>query len=371
MALETEKVTCPQCGLEYDYDRTRNCWQCDGPACPHCLGDEPEPLCPECKFGDMPAHIEPMLAKRGKMPADPSAWAFEYKWDGMRALAYWQAGRFCLESRNLRDVTARYPDLVPEPDEMPDTGVILDGEIVALDEGGHPSFPLLQKRMHASAALARRRAQEVPVSYFVFDVLWRGGESLTDRPYEERRRTLESLEFDHSCWVVPASHIGEGPAMLRVAKSLGLEGLMAKRRGSPYLPGERSNDWRKIKIVHTQEFVIGGWTPREGNERQVANLLLGYYTEKDLGLQYAGRVGTGFSAETHERLLTLLKSREKDESPFAGDGPSGSDMRFVAPTLVAQIAYNRWPEGGGLHQASFKGLRKDVQPHEIVIGERS
>ncbi|MCF8105588.1 MAG: non-homologous end-joining DNA ligase [Desulfohalobiaceae bacterium] len=300
------------------------------------------------------------------MPSEPRDWAFEYKWDGIRALCYWQSGEMRLESRSLREITWRYPDLRARPGDLPEDQAIFDGEIMAFERDGRPSFSRLQQRMHLSPEKAARMAGEVPVKYYVFDLLWLKERSLVDEPYRIRRERLEGLAVDHERWRVPASHLGQGSAMLRVAAKWGLEGIMAKQAESPYRLGTRSRDWRKIKIVQRQEFVVGGWEPRAENREQVGSLLLGYYDPEQAGLQYAGRAGTGFDAGMHEKLSGLLAGREQKRSPFAGR-VAGRGTRFVSPDLVAEIAYRRWPEGGDLQQASFLGLRDDVPARDVVI----
>jgi bifunctional non-homologous end joining protein LigD len=307
-----------------------------------------------------------MLAVSGPMPEDPEAWLFEYKWDGMRALAYWQNGELRLESRNLRDVTGVYPDLVPDPASMPEQDAILDGEIVALDARGRPSFKALQQRMHASPARAAAAAERTPVQFYLFDCLWHAGASLLEQPLQQRRAVLEGLRLDHRLWRVPAAHKGEGPAMLTVAREWSLEGLLAKRPGSAYRPGARGREWRKIKLVRHEELVVGGWEPREQRPDQVGALLLGHYEPGGLKLRFAGRVGTGFDAGDHQRLAPLLRERERDSSPFAGS-VGRTATRFVEPDLVAQVAYRRWPGGGHLQQASFQGLRPDKPARDVVL----
>lgn len=362
----TERAVCEHCGETYDHDLRRRCVACDGAGCPHCLADMSEPRCPDCVFGGLPADIEPMLAVEGAMPADPAAWAFEFKWDGVRALGSWDGRRMRLASRNLRDITQRYPDLVPDAGQMANGPVIVDGEIVACDRSGRPSFPLLQRRMHAGPARAERLARQVPVQLFLFDLLWRGSESLLERPYAQRRELLESLELGHPRWRVPPSHRGEGPAMLETARRFSLEGLVAKRPDAPYRPGERSPAWRKIKIVHRQELVVGGWEPRRDGSDRIGALLVGHWSPQHLGLRFAGRVGTGFDARTHRELRRLLEQRPRTDCPFEDD-PDGREARWVEPVLVAEVAYRRWPPGGVLHQASFLGLRDDVEAFDIVL----
>ena len=257
-------------------------------------------------------------------------------------------------------------DLTKPSEAMRKIDAVFDGEILAFDSKGRPDFRRLQHRMHVSPRRASRLVSEIPARYYVFDLLWLEGRSLLDESYFQRRRLLESLELSHDRWQVPATHPREGPAMLRVARKWGLEGVMAKRRDSPYRPGTRSRDWLKIKIVKRQEFVVGGWEPRAGNDRQVGALLLGYYDPDTLGLRYAGRVGTGFDAHMHEMLVPLLVARERKESPFSED-ISERGTRFLDPKLVADVEYRRWPLDGHLQQASFMGLRDDVAARNVVI----
>ena len=366
MQTAGETVFCEILGNTYEYDGQRRCWKCDGASCPQCLPDGVEELCPECRFGPLPVNIEPMLAKLGAMPKDLENWSFEYKWDGMRALTYLASGRMRIESRNLRDITGLYPDIAGSAEGLPGISAIFDGEIVAFDDKGRPDFKRLQRRMHLTPDKAPRMVNVVPVKYFVFDLLWLDGKTLMDLPYSERRARLDELALNHPRWQNPAANRAEGPAMLKVAKQWGLEGLMAKRIDSPYLPGVRNNDWRKIKIVKRTEFVIGGWEPREKNPGQIGALLLGYYDPESLELNFAGRVGTGFNAQMHEKLTAMLAERETGVNPFAGS-PGKRETRYVKPDLVADVGYRRWPGGGSLQQASFHGLRTDMPAAGVVI----
>ena len=357
---EAELIVCPTCGQEYRYDENRHCWSCDHPACPHCLDGTPQPLCEECRL-PIPQHVEPMLATSGSMPASPNQWAFEYKWDGVRALCRWDGTRLSLASRNGNDITARYP-------ELKDLGkalggpLFLDGEIVALDGKGRPSFPLLQKRMHRQRDV-HKAARAVPAYYYVFDVLYTGGRKVMELPYSERRELLEALALEHPHLRVPPSHAGRGDDMLAAAKKVALEGIMAKRLDSLYEPGLRTPHWQKIKLVRAQEFVIGGWTPRKDSNDRVGSLLLGVF--KGGRLRYAGSVGTGFSEETHTLLLSQLRPLKSAGNPF-DESPGKGEARFVQPKLVAQVEYRRWPKGKQVHQAAFKGLRDDVDPGRVV-----
>ncbi|MDQ6915879.1 MAG: DNA ligase, partial [Actinomycetota bacterium] len=198
----------------------------------------------------MPEHVVPMLAKLGELPRDEDRYGFEVKWDGVRAIAYLEPGRLRLESRNLNDVTAQYPEVRALARELGARTAVLDGEIVAFDAEGRPSFERLQQRMHlASASQVRRRAGAVPVVYVVFDLLHLDGETLMDLPYSERRARLEALDLNGAAWQTPRHHKGDGAALLAATAQRGLEGVVAKRLDSPYEPGKRSGAWIKVKHV--------------------------------------------------------------------------------------------------------------------------
>jgi bifunctional non-homologous end joining protein LigD len=362
---------CPFCGLDYRWDEGRRCWSCASPSCEHCATSGPEPLCPDCADAGasaLPDDLSPMLATLGDLPADPAGWGFELKWDGIRCLAYWDGARLRLESRNGNGITARYPEIADIGNALSGRpAMVLDGEIVALDRGGRPSFALLQQRMHLSADVARHAAGGTPVHYFVFDVLVDLGESLLARPYRVRRAALAEHLPEHPHLHLPPSHDGAGRALLSVAREHGLEGIVAKRLDSPYEPGRRSPAWRKVKLVNVQEMVIGGWMPGGGAPGRIGSLLLGVYDETGQ-LRYIGRVGTGFTLADRQRLHQRLSAIERDGSPFDDPHPKAG-ARYVEPRLVAQVAYRRWPPGGQVQQASFKGLRPDVPPEDVVREE--
>jgi bifunctional non-homologous end joining protein LigD len=312
------------------------------------------------------------------LPTGLDHYGFEYKWDGVRALCYWDGRSLRLESRNQLDITRRYPELHVLADALGSRTAVLDGEIVALDESDRPSFPLLQNRMHVNdPAAIRRLVDEVPVRYLVFDLLYLDGRSTIERSYLHRRDLLEQLTLVGPSWQVPPAHVGEGVAMLQAAREQGLEGIVAKRIDSSYQPGRRSPDWLKIKVVQRQEFVIGGWVPEEGNNTsRIGSILLGYYepgrTNGRAGklLRFAGGVGTGFNDRWHRTLSSTLRPLTRASSPFADPVPK-RDAIFVEPILVAEIEYRRWPAGGMVHQGAFKGLRTDKDARKVVREDRA
>jgi bifunctional non-homologous end joining protein LigD len=301
-----------------------------------------------------------MRAISGELPPD-GEWAFEIKWDGVRAISFIEDRTLRLQSSNEIDITTRYPELSGFGSALGDRTLILDGEIVAFDDAGRPSFGLLQHRMHlASPREARERAAEMPVCYLLFDILHLDGTDVTALPYVERRTVLEDVVETGGCWQVPGWHDGEGAALRTAVEDRGLEGLMAKRKESRYEPGKRSPNWRKIKVRREQEFVIGGWAPGEGNRSgYLGALLLGYY--EDGALRYAGKVGTGFKARDLRLLQTLLAERAIDTCPFDPPPPRpfARVAKWVRPDLVAQVAFGEWTSEGILRHPSYLGLRDD------------
>ena len=240
----------------------------------------------------IPERIVPMMARaQDILPKPERGWSFEVKWDGVRAIAYVQPGRLRLESRNLNDVTAAYPEVRGLVAQLGMHEAVLDGEIVAFDEAGKPSFERLQRRMHVTAPTSiRRLAASTPVVYAIFDLLYLDGHSLMERPYGERREALEELELGGPAWRVPATHLDHGMRLLEATRAQGLEGVIAKRRDSRYEPGKRNGAWLKIKHTRRQELVIGGWIPGEGRRTQrIGALLMGYFRDARVRLRRARR----------------------------------------------------------------------------------
>lgn len=313
----------------------------------------------------MPRGIAPMLAVLSDDVPGGNEWSFEYKWDGVRAITSWDGRKLRIESRNRLDITARYPELHPLADALGRHAAILDGEIVALDDAGRPSFGRLQHRMHVvGSQRISGRAREVPAYYILFDLLYYGTSSTMDKCLAERRELLGRLKLAAQAWRVSPASIGEGQAMLHSAREHQMEGVVAKRLDSLYRPGRRSPDWLKIKLVRRQEFVVGGWMPQAGDATRVGSLLVGYY---DAGkLRYAGRVGSGFSDEIHRELLQVLAAKQADHCPFSDRPEVSSTVRFVRPESVVEVEYRRWPAGALVQQAAFKGLRFDKDAREVV-----
>ncbi len=323
----------------------------------------------------MPEHLAPMLATPGRLPREEQGWSFEVKWDGVRALLYWRPGHpghMRITSRTGKEIGLRYPELHALGRQLGNHEAVLDGEIVAFDERGLPSFERLQKRMHLSSATAiARAAREIPITYAIFDLLFLDGRATAELPYRRRRELLERLGLKGPAWQVPALREGGGAELLAATAEQGLEGVIAKRLDSPYRSGQRGGEWVKIKNVHRQELVIGGWLPgKEGRSGQLGALLVGYYERHDgcLGLHYAGRVGAGFDDAELRRLKQELTARGRRCSPFAERGVQPpKEARFVEPELVAEIEFSRWTRDRILRHSSYKGLRSDKPAADVTL----
>jgi bifunctional non-homologous end joining protein LigD len=319
-------------------------------------------------YEPMPERLQPMLARLGKLPRDEQHYGFEVKWDGVRALAYSDHGHWHLEGRNGSDFTPRYPELRELSRLLGSRRVVLDGEVVALGDDGRPSFERMQQRMHlASESAVRRRMRDLPVTYVVFDLLYLDGHYTLPLGYEERRELLEALELEGPSWRTPAYHRGEGTALLEATRQMGVEGVVAKRLDSPYEPGRRSSGWIKVKNVHTQDVVVGGWTPGEGGRsKSLGALAVGVMDGERL--VYSGKVGTGFTETTLSTVMRDLEPLRRADSPFDGRQPPKGTI-FVEPRLVAEVEYREWTTAGTLRAPSFKGMRYDKNPQDCIREE--
>ncbi len=292
------------------------------------------------------------------------------KWDGVRAIAYCRPGRLELRTRNLNDVTRQYPEVRQLTRQLGAREAVLDGELVAFDEEGRPSFERLQQRIHqTSESVVRRRMRTHPVTYVIFDLVYLDGADLMQEPYRRRRELLDGLGLSGPSWQTPGYSTGHAKELLAASKERGLEGLVLKRLDSRYTPGKRPGSWLKVKNVSRQEFVIGGWLPGEGRRRnRVGALLLGYYDGrgKAASLRYAGKVGTGFSEHDLEELGRRLKPLERDSSPFEG-GRILKKAHFVEPRLVGEFEYRELTAEGMVRHGSYKGLRDDKPARDVSL----
>ena len=329
----------------------------------------PEPAQPAQPSG-FPARVEPMLASLTAVEAfgPEEGWAFEMKWDGVRVLAYLAEGRVELRSRRGRDDTAAYADVAAALTEVPARSAVLDGEVVVLDDNGRPSFGLLQSRINLTkAADIARLSVTHPAQLMLFDVLELDGESLLKRTYDERRAILESLVQPRpgSRLQVPPVFDGDLHAAMATSQAFGLEGVVAKRRSSRYLPGGRGATWRKIKHFKTQEVVVGGWRPGQGRrDGGVGSLLMGVPTAD--GLHYVGRVGSGLNDRQLDDLQAALAPLARATSPFS-DVPreDARDAHWVEPVLVGEVSYGELTGPGRMRHPVWRGLRTDKTPAEV------
>ncbi|WDZ86437.1 non-homologous end-joining DNA ligase [Micromonospora cathayae] len=308
------------------------------------------------------APLKPMLATTGPLPAGPD-WTYEFKWDGVRALADISRGQQRLYARSGVEITAAYPELATLHDQVGDD-VLLDGEVVLYGASGQPSFTALAERMHVrDRNRAARLAAVAPVTYMIFDVLRLRGQDLTGRPYAQRRAALEALNLGAARWAVPPS-FPDGPATYEAAGEHGLEGVLAKRTGSPYRPGVRSPDWVKVKLEVTGDFLVGGWRP---GVRKLGGLLVGV-PRPDGRLAFRGRVGGGIGAALERALLAELEPLRATGSPFAPGQVPRDDARgavWVTPRVVVEVKYSQRTPDGRLRFPRVLRLRPDKPPEEV------
>ncbi len=312
----------------------------------HRTKEQPKPV---------PTDLAPMLATHGSVAKlKASQWAFEGKWDGYRLLFNADHGELQLRSRSGRDVTGEYPQLAAIAADLSEHHVLLDGEVVALDSSGVPSFGEMQNRVRATR-----------IEFWAFDLLYLDGRSLLNVKYRDRRKLLETLATDTDL-IVPEQLPGDGAEALAHSAEHRWEGVVAKKWDSTYQPGRRSASWVKDKNWNTQEVVIGGWRVGEGGRSGgIGALLMGI--PDDDGLDFVGRVGTGFSDKELTKLKKLLAPLRTDETPFNRKltGPDARGVTFVEPTLVGEVRYGERPSDGRLRHPSWRGLRPDKSPDEV------
>lgn len=309
-----------------------------------------------------PSPLRPMLAVDESIEQlDPAAWAFEGKWDGYRTLAYITDGRLTLRSRSGIDMTADFPELAALGEALAGRDAVLDGEVVAINAAGQADFTLLASRRH--------RPGEYQLKLFLFDVLALDGTGLESAPWEQRRAVLESVAplFDASSSVeIPPLLDGGAYFALDEARRHGWEGVVAKRRSSPYRPGARSPDWRKQKNWNDVEVVIGGFRyGREGAAKTLGSVIVGL--PEETGLRYVGRVGTGWTQAQAAEILAELKPLTISRCPFLGgiDAPVASSATWVLPKLVADVQFLDWTSTGHLRHPSWRGIRRDKLPGDL------
>lgn len=319
--------------------------------------------------------IEPMLATLGTASAiaddadeEEENWAFEMKWDGIRIIAVVDTDGVRLFTRNARDVTSTYPDVAEEVRERARrTPAVLDGEVVALNASGRPDFGLLQQRMGLTRSRDVEKAVgDVPVHYYVFDVLESGGTEITKEPYDQRREALLDAVEESEMLKVPPAFEGDLDGAIELSQTLRLEGVIAKRRDEAYKPGRRSRGWIKIKHHQTQEVIVGGWRTGRGRRNDtIGSLLLGIPGPN--GLSYVGRVGTGFSDKELEKVTEKLRIRARKTNPFVNVPRSdATDAHWVRPELVGEVEFAEWTATARLRQPTWRGWRPDKKPEYVV-----
>jgi bifunctional non-homologous end joining protein LigD len=311
----------------------------------------------------------PMLATAGELPPpeEDDRWGYEFKWDGVRAVAAVHGGVLALTSRKGTDITVRYPELGRLPEALAGHDAVVDGEIVAMDAAGRPDFGVLQNRMHRTGLEVPGMAADKPVTYLVFDLLSWDGEDLLGVPYAQRRERLDALGIAGHRWVATPWFPGGGAQVLAASQENGLEGVVAKRLNSVYRPGLRGPDWRKVKNFRSQAVVVGGWRPGQGRRAGGIGSLLFGVPDDEGRLVYAGHVGTGFTDQDLADLKRMFTARKT--SPFHGVLPRDvtRDAHWVEPDLVGEVAYAVWTADGRLRHPAWRGVRDDLEPDDVVV----
>jgi bifunctional non-homologous end joining protein LigD len=314
----------------------------------------------------------PMLATAvDRLPADRKSYAYEFKWDGYRALCFIENGRVTLKSRRGNDLTAYFPELLELHRAVGHHRAVLDGEIVALGADGRIDFHSLQMRMgleeHAADFTPR------PAKYLIFDILRWDDQVAMYWPYEKRRALLESVIQPGRRWEI-SLRSNDPERMLDAAKKNGLEGIVAKRLSSRYAPGKRTGDWLKLKLTQTEDFVIGGWLPGKGFlQGRFGSVLVGYYASPEAAKQgrltFAGAVGTGFTDAFRHKFGALLGQQASSDNPFI-ELPREARFRaaqFVKPALVCEVQFSEWTPFRIVRAPSFKAIRFDKAPETVIL----
>ena len=316
-----------------------------------------------------PPNYQPMLAELWPEAFDDPKWRYEPKLDGIRTLAYVTTDQTKLVSRTGRDHTGIYPELGNLAQYVNALSAVIDGEIVAPDEKGRPSFERLQQRMNLSSPTQIQKARsKIPVLFYAFDLLWVDGRDLTGESIEGRREAMEEAITETGPMRMTAYRDGDGLAMFEAAKDLGFEGVVAKRLGTPYQSGKRSKDWRKVKAVNRQDCIILGWTRGSGSRSATFGALLVGAYDSSGEMKWIGQVGTGFTESVLDHLLKELGERETDK-PAVNDPElkKVKGARWVEPELVCEVEYLQFTNAGKLRAPSFKGIRPDKLPADAMI----
>jgi bifunctional non-homologous end joining protein LigD len=321
----------------------------------------------------MPTAVHPMLATSVEKPFDDAEWLFEIKWDGYRAVSFFENGKVRLVSRNQNDLTGEFPELHELSKSIKAGSAVLDGEIVVLDDQGRASFSLMQQRTGIRKGGRRTGARrELQVVYYLFDLLYLDGYDLRQVSLEQRKQLLAQVIAPGDL-VRYSDHFPQGLALFEVAKQKGLEGILAKKRASHY-EERRSQEWRKIKVTQTVDCVVGGYTDPEGSRQYFGSIVLGLYDKKGR-LIHVGQAGTGFNQAMLKEIWQVLKDLETNRNPFYGD-VDAANVHWVKPERVAEIKFTEWThetvEGGmKLRAPVFLALREDKDPKECTFAEQT
>jgi bifunctional non-homologous end joining protein LigD len=310
----------------------------------------------------MPEFVPPMLATLVAAPFDDPDWTFEIKWDGFRVETVIDGGNVRMWTRGRQDATRYFGPFLDPPDWIAAKQAIVDGEVIALDDRGEPDFALLQARIKGQG----RGGAATPFIYEVFDLMYLDGRSLLDEPLEVRRALLKDVIRADPRVRLSEDIAGDGLAFFEAARTRGLEGIMAKDRRSPYLPGKRAMTWQKVKIRPEQELVVGGWTKGTGKAIELGALLVGVY--QDGALRYAGKIGAGFNDAIRRELLDAIAGLAAEEPPFAEPPPRAvsKSALWLRPELVIRAEFAGWTGDGLVRQAAYKGFDLGKDPRKVV-----
>jgi len=314
-----------------------------------------------------------MLATSIEKPFDGPGWFFEIKWDGYRAVAFLEDGNVRLVSRTQNDLTAQFPELKDLASSIKAKTAVLDGEVVALDEEGRPSFSLMQQRTGFRSGKHRLPGRkDLPIWYYVFDLLYLDGYDLRRSKLEDRKAALAKIVTRSDTVRFSDHYPGQGIALFEVAKQKGLEGILAKKRNSFY-EERRSQEWLKIKITQTITCVIGGYTEPEGSRQYFGSIVLGLYNDKGQ-LIHVGQAGTGFNQASLKEIWKLLEARKTNKNPFHGEVEALRKVFWIKPELVAEIKFTEWTHereqaGPKLRAPVFLGLREDREPKDCTFAQ--
>lgn len=308
----------------------------------------------------MPDVIHPMLATLVDDPFSDPEWIFETKWDGFRSVCFVKGGKARLVSRNQIEMTAQYPELADVGKRVDAKEAILDGEIVALDQDGMPRFQLLQPRVGRKSGLQTLRGKG-KIVYFVFDLLYCDGYDMTRCSVVERKQMLERILRPASAIKLSEYIEADGKAFFKQIEKFHLEGMIAKRANSPYVP-KRSSDWLKVKTIQRSEVVVGGYTEPRGSRSHFGALVVGLY--KDRELHYVAHVGGGFNQRSLSDIYKLMQPLKAKQSPFVDAPKTNEPVQWLKPELVAEVKFSEWTADARLRHPVFVGLREDKKPED-------